>query len=60
MRTSGRSGGSETLMFLAPAGILAVFFLWQSGGAIPLLSGVDRWLVRSGQALLAALASLVS
>ena len=59
MRTSGR-GGSEVLLFVAPAAILAGFFLWQSGNTTGVLLKLDGWLLRSSQAILAALASLIS
>jgi hypothetical protein len=59
MRTSGR-GGSEALLFIAPAVILAWLFLWLSGNTTGVLLTLDAWLVRSSNAVLAAAASLIS
>lgn len=60
MRTSGRGSSSETLMFIAPAAIIAALYLWHSGGVVGLLPAVDRWILRSGQAIWDVVSSLVS
>lgn len=59
MRTSGR-GGSETLLFLAPAAIFGGFFLWLYGGPVEMLTSFDRSLLGAGRAALAWLAALFS
>lgn len=41
MRISGRSG-SETLMFIAPAAILGVVFVWMNGDPAETLGALDR------------------
>lgn len=44
MRVSGR-GGSESLMFIAPAAIFGGFFLWMSGGPLDAVTALDRFLL---------------
>lgn len=46
MRVSGR-GGSESLMFIAPAAIFGAFFLWMSGGPLDAVAALDRFLLQS-------------
>lgn len=44
MRVSGR-GGSEGLLFIAPAAIFGGFFLWMSGGPLDAVAALDRLLL---------------
>ena len=49
MRVSGR-GGTESLMFIAPAAIFGGFFVWMYGGPIDVLTWLDRVILHAGYA----------
>lgn len=64
MRVSGR-GGSESLMFVAPAAIFGGFFIWMYGGPMDAVVALDRFILAGvhaaanlWDALLAAVARL--
>lgn len=59
MRTSGR-GGSDSVLFIAPAAIFGAFFLWLFGTPEDLLVSVDRLLLGAGRAALAWATALLS
>jgi hypothetical protein len=44
MRVSG-GGGSESLMFVAPAAIFGGFFLWMHGGPLDAVAALDRFIL---------------
>lgn len=48
MRTSGR-GGSESLMFIAPAAIFGGFFIWMYGTPTDAVVALDRFLMKGIQ-----------
>ena len=58
MRTSGR-GGSEMLMFIAPAAIVGSIFLWLQGDPAGLRRSVDRTIVHATQTALEWVTSLL-
>jgi hypothetical protein len=45
MRVSGR-GKSESLLFLAPAGLFGIFFVWLYGGPQDVAFTVDQFLLK--------------
>jgi hypothetical protein len=62
MRVSGR-GGSESLMFIAPAAIFGGFFLWMYGGPLDALADLDRFVLHgmhAAMSLCSAAIELVS
>jgi chromate transport protein ChrA len=59
MRTSG-GGASETLMFIAPAVIMMVLFVWFYGDTDNMIRAADIRLVQWGQAAAAWVAKLFS
>lgn len=59
MRTSGR-GGSESVMFIAPAVIFGGFFLWLFGSPHDLVIYIDRLLLGTARAALAWVTALLS
>lgn len=58
MRTSGR-GKSETLMYIAPAGIFGGFLLLMSGTPHDAVIALDRFLVKFLDAAIGVAASVV-
>ena len=44
MRTSGH-GGSEKLMFIAPAAIFAALFFWIYGTPVSAIAALDRFII---------------
>ena len=48
MRTSGR-GGSESVLFIAPAAIFGSFFIWMYGTPVDAVAALDRFLVKGIQ-----------
>lgn len=59
MRTSGRSG-TDSLLFIAPAALFGVFFLWLWGGDVgQLVKWLDGAIVHVGSVLWTWCAALV-
>ena len=59
MRTSGR-GGSEAFMFIAPAAIFGVLFLWLFGEPRDVVVAVDRWVLKLGESVITWLSTVWS